>query len=381
MSIYAKTVDGWVPLTGGSREGAPGAPVITNPEGGGVIYFTPGTEGSAGATLAYGSTIEPSNNGETVVVDQETLEVSVEGTSPFTDYVVSVYGVNTAGAGQQSVTDPFQLNYNVASGGTETVVDDYNGTGETWKVHTFRSAGSFSVSSAIDPFSVLIVGNGGGGGAGNGCGVVYTSGGGGGGGGVYTNESMSLTNTTYPVGTWSFNGQSAGNGGTGQGGGNGQNGGASGSPTGHGGGTTGPPGVYGFAAGGGGGAGGNGGNSDSFTGGSGGAGVVRYITGSPATYGQGGRGQEGNGCDGLVGLGFPGSQTGGVIIAYQIGVSSTTQIKNAQAAQAARSQGYDDGYDVGVADGRVQRNAAIAEVDLVKEAVEAKPKRTRKKAD
>lgn len=53
--------------------------------------------------------------------------------------------------------------FNSATGGTVTEVADYNGTGETWRVHTFTSAGSLEVIDSIQPFRVLV--NGGGGGA------------------------------------------------------------------------------------------------------------------------------------------------------------------------------------------------------------------------
>ena len=195
MSIYTKTVDGWVPLTGGSREGAPGAPIITNPEGGGVIYFTPGTEGSAGATFSYGSTITPSDNGETVTVDQQTLEVAVSGTQAFTDYVVAVYAVNVAGKGDPAETDPFQMNYNEATGGTVTEIDDYNGTGETWRTHTFLATETFEISSSPKPYSYLLVGRGGDPGTfpANSGGV-----GGGGGGGGFLNK----TDQVIPAGSY-----------------------------------------------------------------------------------------------------------------------------------------------------------------------------------
>ena len=164
MSVYSKTEQGWMPVVGGWSQQTPPAPIITNEEGGAVVYFTSGGSGSAGPTLVYGATITPTDNGETVVVDQVNLEIVVEGTVPFTDYLVGVYGVNIAGNGEAAYTLPFQLNYNDATGGTETVVDDYNGTGEQWKVHTFTSSDSLLVTSAVDPFAILCVGSGGGGG-------------------------------------------------------------------------------------------------------------------------------------------------------------------------------------------------------------------------
>ena len=85
----------------GTAVGGPPAPVLTNPEGGGVVAFTSGGEGVGGPTIAYGAEIEPNDHGETVTVDVTDPavggEVAVSGTQPFTDYIVTVYGVNVAG--------------------------------------------------------------------------------------------------------------------------------------------------------------------------------------------------------------------------------------------------------------------------------------------
>ena len=183
MSIWTKTEGGWAPVEGGWSQQTPPAPVIHNENGGAVVYFASGGSGSAGPTLVYGATVSPSDNGETVVVDQVNLEIAIEGPVPFTDYVVGVYGVNIAGNGEASYTLPFQLNYNEASGGTVTVVNDYNGTGEQWMVHKFAASGAFEVVSNTNPFRVLAVGGGGGSG-------YWDKGAGGGGGGMFTNDSL-----------------------------------------------------------------------------------------------------------------------------------------------------------------------------------------------
>jgi hypothetical protein len=56
--------------------------------------------------------------------------------------------------------------FNEAVGGTVTEIADYNGTGQTWRVHTFTSSGSLEVLSDGDPngFRVMVAGGGGGGG-------------------------------------------------------------------------------------------------------------------------------------------------------------------------------------------------------------------------
>jgi hypothetical protein len=95
MGIYVKRIDGWTEIGSSNvvAEGSPPAPVITNPDGGSVISLTSGGEGDAGSTLAYGATIEP-EDGANVEVDQDNLEVKVSGTTPFVDYVVTIYAVN-----------------------------------------------------------------------------------------------------------------------------------------------------------------------------------------------------------------------------------------------------------------------------------------------
>ena len=50
--------------------------------------------------------------------------------------------------------------FNSATGGTVTTVEDYNGTGQRWRVHTFTSSGTFTVQSGKLPFRVLVVGSG-----------------------------------------------------------------------------------------------------------------------------------------------------------------------------------------------------------------------------
>ena len=51
-------------------------------------------------------------------MDQDNLEVIVRGTQPNTDYVVEIFGMNVAGRGAAASTNPFQMNYNYAFGGT-----------------------------------------------------------------------------------------------------------------------------------------------------------------------------------------------------------------------------------------------------------------------
>lgn len=95
--------------------------------------------------------------------------------------------------------------WNAATGGTVAPVDvpNYNGTGQTWRVHRFTAGGDFTVTAAPRQFNVLLVGGGGGG-----AGCTDTMGGGGGAGGMFDGL------LTIPAGTHAV---TVGNGGTGTG--------------------------------------------------------------------------------------------------------------------------------------------------------------------
>lgn len=59
------------------------------------------------------------------------------------------------------------LGFNAATGGTVTTLTNYNGTGQTWKVHSFTSNGTLTVTNAVLTFNYLVIGGGGGGGNAN----------------------------------------------------------------------------------------------------------------------------------------------------------------------------------------------------------------------
>ena len=92
--------------------------------------------------------------------------------------------------------------FNNATGGTVTEVQNYNGTGELWRVHTFTGNGSFEVLDSQQPFRVAAIGGGGGGRRHN----CHNSGG----GGQFTD-----TDYTIPVGAHSVSIGGGGNGGSG----------------------------------------------------------------------------------------------------------------------------------------------------------------------
>ena len=90
--------------------------------------------------------------------------------------------------------------YNEATGGTETVVNNYNGTGEKWKIHTFDSAGVFKVTNSTAlPFRVLSVAGGGGGAGRAGNNAQGAGGGSGGAGGVRLWDNAQFVVGEFPV--------------------------------------------------------------------------------------------------------------------------------------------------------------------------------------
>lgn len=190
--------------------------------------------------------------------------------------------------------------WNAATGGTESTVTNYNGTGETWRVHTFNAGGTFTVLKAAQTFSALVCGGGAGGGGSN-----NAAHGSGGGGGVASKTTRTLLTQAYTVVVGAGGGGGAPNGADG-----GVGGASSFDGVSH---TSGPGGV---SAGGG------------AVGGSGGSSLTDTISGTSTLYGQnapdvnsGGlaSGPGGGGRGALVGTntGSPG-QTGRVVIAYRI---------------------------------------------------------------
>jgi hypothetical protein len=117
----------------------------------------------------------------------------VTGLTQNTSYTFTVRAQNSTGIGASNTLSPLTtFNFNEASGGTVTTISNYNGSGETWKVHSFTSPGTLAVSSNGDNFRVLVLGGGAGG-----CGIYA---GGPSGGGFYTaNDSQSLTISSHSV--------------------------------------------------------------------------------------------------------------------------------------------------------------------------------------
>lgn len=258
-------------------------------------------------------------------------------------YRVSAYksGVEVFSPQLEVYTDPNAPTSIIATGG---VVSDIEVEGISYRVHTFTSSDTFTVSAGAGDVDYLIVGGGGSGGRNN-------VGGGGGGGGVVTG-TLWRTPGSYPVivgaggiatpntegqgyngedssvfGVVAFGGGGGGAGGSGtnplqlgldggSGGGGGgtwnssraATGGAGTSGQGYGGGTgINNASTSSRASGGGGGAGQAGANAGDGVGGKGGDGVQSSITGTATYYGGGGGGGSNGGTRGLGGLGGGGA--------------------------------------------------------------------------
>ena len=188
---------------------ANGSGYFVNTTCGAVTVTLPATP-SAGAIIAlkdYGNTWQTNNvtlcnNGSKINGVCATAKLSTQGQSVTLIYVDATKGWQDINDSTSSVTGNI---YIVATGGTVTTCGDY-------KIHTFTSDGTFTVSSASSPtyanVDYLVVAGGGGGGA------IRASGGGAGGfreshcgttSGCYTASplasatSLPVTATTYPI--------------------------------------------------------------------------------------------------------------------------------------------------------------------------------------
>lgn len=173
--------------------GVPSQPELTITTATGELSWTVPSSSTAGPILGYGISVFP--EGPTWVISGTTAVVS--NYSPGVTYTFTVWGVNIAGVGIPSTPKSITIGFNVATGGTETTVSNYNGTGQTWKVHTFTSSSSLNITSAQLPFNILLVGNGNNGG---GAQVWTNAPQGGGAGGFVLNE----TGTRLPSGSQSI---------------------------------------------------------------------------------------------------------------------------------------------------------------------------------
>ena len=176
--------------------------------------------------------------------------------------------------------------WNVASGGTTSDVSNYNGTGQTWRIHRFTGNGALIISASKNPFKLLLVGGGGGAALNQ---AADDEAGGGGGGGVLEVSSANIPTGSFNVvvgnggglnsagqassiASWSISGGNPGNIYTGGSSGNGFSGGAGANANGGGGAGAGQAGWRGY----------------DWFGGDGGNGVQSNVSGTMTCYGGGG---------------------------------------------------------------------------------------------
>ena len=139
-----------------------GVPVLSGAIGDAQAILT--WEQAYHATLTVVSYEYAQDSGAAVDVGN-VLTHTVTGLTNGQQYTFKVRAVyNDASVGSWSnVVAVTPQSFNEATGGTVTDVSNYNGTGETWRVHTFTGNGTFTVIRAAQSFHRLVVGGGSGG--------------------------------------------------------------------------------------------------------------------------------------------------------------------------------------------------------------------------
>lgn len=286
-----------------SKPGQAGIPTITSQASGQVGLSWTAPSFSGGAPITDYKIEYSSNSGSTWTEWNHTpsaaTSATVTGLPDYLTYIFRVSAKNAVGFGASSGNSGGASQFNVASGGTESTISNYNGTGQTWKVHTFTGSGSVNISRSITTFRTLVVGGGGSGGT--------AAGGGGGGGKAVANDSSTISSGSVSVTVGGGGASSALGSIVSQPGGN------AGSYAGYGGASNyagGAP-VYGGYAeggGGGGGAGGVGGDGGGRAG-DGGSGIQTTIRGTTEYFAGGGGGGSAGGRE--EGIGTHGGGRGG----------------------------------------------------------------------
>lgn len=157
--------------------GQAGTPSIVSQASGQVAISWAAPSFSGGAPLTDYKIEYSSDNGSNWTTWAHAASTAtsqtVTGLSDYLTYVFRVSGINAVGEGAASSNSAGASQFNAASGGTETTISNFNGTGQTWKTHTFASTGSINITRSITQYRVLAVG---GGGNGNGGGPYCAQG-------------------------------------------------------------------------------------------------------------------------------------------------------------------------------------------------------------
>ena len=156
-----------------------------------LSWSAPASDGGA-PVIDYTVTTSPGGGTCTVVAPGTSCTVTGLGSAPSYSFTVSAR--NVVGSSSSSISAS-AIPFNNATGGVITTVANYNGTGQTWRVHTFNGSGTLTVTSASAPFAVAAIGGGGGGGGSNNS----HHGGAGSPGVIAQNSSVTLTTGAKPV--------------------------------------------------------------------------------------------------------------------------------------------------------------------------------------
>lgn len=201
---FSKVSEMLLRTTGRSKSivifGVSGPPtnVVANNDDTGTINLTwtapssvPGSPAITSYTIfVSGGTTTEINTGNTNT--SYTFTGGVKGTS----YTFTVVANNAGGSSGQSNSVTSTVLGNDASGGTVTTVSDYNGTGQTWKVHEFTSNGTLTFSMANQPVRVYIGGGNGGGTSSACCGSCASRGSY---GGQFVSDDFTVSAQAYSV--------------------------------------------------------------------------------------------------------------------------------------------------------------------------------------
>lgn len=141
-----------------------GTPLIVSQASGQVQISWTDPSFSGGAPITDYKIEYSSNSGSSWSTWSHTPSIStsatVTGLTDFLTYIFRVSAVNAVGNGIASGNSSDAIQSSLGTGGSESTISNYNGTGQTWKVHQFTSNGTFNISRSLNQFKVLVVGGG-----------------------------------------------------------------------------------------------------------------------------------------------------------------------------------------------------------------------------
>ena len=199
---------------GGSSAYSPGAPdaptvsAVTD-----YSWSWNEVSGSSGVAIQYGADVSPDT--VTYSIDQTNRVITFTGADAGVQVTFSIYGVNNDGRGLGSDDVVATLpSFNRMTGGSETDVTNWNGSGHTYRLHTFTSSGTLVVGYQATNTEHLLIAGGGGGRGQLGNNAQGCVGGSGGAGGVIWSGNSGYV--SIPVGSHSISvGGGGGHGGRG----------------------------------------------------------------------------------------------------------------------------------------------------------------------